>query len=208
MPCRAAPGTSPRPGQGTRPPGGASWSAITLPGMSHAPSGLHRRWRRSAGVTCAGAAPQIPRFAFEKFPGAKAELTTQMKSVGEAMAIGRTFQVASWPSVQAALQSVHGCACRAEFSQSCLLRSEHGRGHGHGAHLPSSFAPPHVRRGGGVAPSKCSCKAGNTSSSLHGMGEAMGAGRTFQVASRASPPCAIRRCCTASLGAPGGHPKL
>ena len=41
---------------------------------------------------------QIPRFAFEKFPGAKAELTTQMKSVGEAMAIGRTFQVtfAAW----------------------------------------------------------------------------------------------------------------
>ncbi len=36
---------------------------------------------------------QIPRFAFEKFPGAKAELSTQMKSVGEAMAIGRTFQV-------------------------------------------------------------------------------------------------------------------
>ena len=35
---------------------------------------------------------QIPRFAFEKFPGAKPELTTQMKSVGEAMAIGRTFQ--------------------------------------------------------------------------------------------------------------------
>lgn len=35
---------------------------------------------------------QIPRFAFEKFPGAKAELTTQMKSVGEAMAMGRTFQ--------------------------------------------------------------------------------------------------------------------
>ena len=35
---------------------------------------------------------QIPRFAFEKFPGSKAELSTQMKSVGEAMAIGRTFQ--------------------------------------------------------------------------------------------------------------------
>ncbi|HSF91106.1 MAG TPA: carbamoyl-phosphate synthase large subunit, partial [Paracoccaceae bacterium] len=33
---------------------------------------------------------KIPRFAFEKFPGAKAELTTAMKSVGEAMAIGRT----------------------------------------------------------------------------------------------------------------------
>ena len=34
---------------------------------------------------------KIPRFAFEKFPGADAELTTTMKSVGEAMAIGRSF---------------------------------------------------------------------------------------------------------------------
>ena len=35
---------------------------------------------------------KIPRFAFEKFPGAEPVLTTSMKSVGEAMAIGRTFQ--------------------------------------------------------------------------------------------------------------------
>ncbi len=35
---------------------------------------------------------KIPRFTFEKFPGANTRLTTQMKSVGEAMAIGRTFQ--------------------------------------------------------------------------------------------------------------------
>jgi carbamoyl-phosphate synthase large subunit len=35
-----------------------------------------------------------PRFAFEKFPGAEADLTTHMKSVGEAMAFGRTFQQA------------------------------------------------------------------------------------------------------------------
>ena len=35
-----------------------------------------------------------PRFAFEKFPGAEHELTTHMKSVGEAMAIGRTFRQA------------------------------------------------------------------------------------------------------------------
>ena len=35
---------------------------------------------------------KIPRFAFEKFPGADNRLTTSMKSVGEAMAIGRTFQ--------------------------------------------------------------------------------------------------------------------
>src|SRR5213596_1529286 len=35
---------------------------------------------------------KIPRFAFEKFPAADSHLTTQMKSVGEVMAMGRTFQ--------------------------------------------------------------------------------------------------------------------
>ena len=35
---------------------------------------------------------KVPRFAFEKFPAANDRLTTQMKSVGEVMAIGRTFQ--------------------------------------------------------------------------------------------------------------------
>ena len=35
---------------------------------------------------------KIPRFAFEKFPGAKGELTTHMKSVGEVMSMGRTFR--------------------------------------------------------------------------------------------------------------------
>src|SRR5256885_2053229 len=45
---------------------------------------------------------KIPRFAFEKFPGAEHTLTTSMKSVGEAMAIGRTFQ----ESVQKALRSL------------------------------------------------------------------------------------------------------
>jgi carbamoyl-phosphate synthase large subunit len=45
---------------------------------------------------------KIPRFAFEKFPGADATLTTSMKSVGEAMAIGRTFQ----ESLQKALRSL------------------------------------------------------------------------------------------------------
>ena len=37
---------------------------------------------------------KVPRFAFEKFPGSDPRLTTQMKSVGEAMAIGRTFKEA------------------------------------------------------------------------------------------------------------------
>jgi carbamoyl-phosphate synthase large subunit len=56
---------------------------------------------------------KIPRFAFEKFPGTTPNLTTQMKSVGEAMAIGRTFQ----ESFQKALRSLEtgragwGCDC-------------------------------------------------------------------------------------------------
>ncbi|OBQ36590.1 MAG: carbamoyl phosphate synthase large subunit [Anabaena sp. CRKS33] len=45
---------------------------------------------------------KIPRFAFEKFPGSDSVLTTQMKSVGEAMAIGRTFN----ESFQKALRSL------------------------------------------------------------------------------------------------------
>ncbi|KAJ4916850.1 hypothetical protein Rs2_02400 [Raphanus sativus] len=55
---------------------------------------------------------KIPRFAFEKFPGSQPLLTTQMKSVGESMALGRTFQ----ESFQKALRSLEtgfsgwGCA--------------------------------------------------------------------------------------------------
>jgi len=45
---------------------------------------------------------KVPRFAFEKFPAADAHLTTQMKSVGEVMAIGRTFQ----ESLQKALRGL------------------------------------------------------------------------------------------------------
>jgi len=45
---------------------------------------------------------KIPRFTFEKFPGASPKLTTQMKSVGEVMAIGRTFQ----ESLQKALRGL------------------------------------------------------------------------------------------------------
>jgi carbamoyl-phosphate synthase large subunit len=61
------------------------------------------------GVTPASFEPTIdyvvtkmPRFTFEKFPGAEARLTTSMKSVGEAMAIGRTFP----ESLQKALRSM------------------------------------------------------------------------------------------------------
>ena len=50
---------------------------------------------------------KIPRFTFEKFPGSKPELTTAMKSVGEAMAIGRSFK----ESLQKALISLETGLC-------------------------------------------------------------------------------------------------
>ncbi|HEX5056875.1 MAG TPA: carbamoyl-phosphate synthase large subunit [Gammaproteobacteria bacterium] len=63
----------------------------------------------TGGVTPASFEPtidyvvtKVPRFAFEKFPAADARLTTQMKSVGEVMAIGRTFQ----ESMQKALRGL------------------------------------------------------------------------------------------------------
>ena len=63
----------------------------------------------TGGVTPASFEPtidyvvtKIPRFTFEKFPKAEPRLSTQMKSVGEAMAIGRTFQ----ESLQKALRSL------------------------------------------------------------------------------------------------------
>ena len=51
---------------------------------------------------------KIPRFAFEKFPGADPELTTTMKSVGEAMAIGRCFVEA----LQKAMRSLEQSPCQ------------------------------------------------------------------------------------------------
>ncbi|MFP5349195.1 MAG: carbamoyl-phosphate synthase large subunit [Gammaproteobacteria bacterium] len=77
----------------------------------------------TGGVTPASFEPtldyvvtKIPRFTFEKFPKADPTLTTQMKSVGEAMAIGRTFQ----ESLQKALRSLevgsYGLEPRLDFS--------------------------------------------------------------------------------------------
>jgi carbamoyl-phosphate synthase large subunit len=53
---------------------------------------------------------KIPRFAFEKFPEAERHLTTQMKSVGETMAIGRTFK----ESLQKAIRSLESERCGLE----------------------------------------------------------------------------------------------
>ena len=59
---------------------------------------------------------KVPRFAFEKFPGADDTLTTHMKSVGEAMAIGRSFTEA----LQKALRSVEKRGSEMSFSSEPL----------------------------------------------------------------------------------------
>ncbi len=66
---------------------------------------------------------KVPRFAFEKFPRADFRLTTQMKSVGEAMAIGRTFKEA----FQKGLRALEARAAR---------RTQHRRDRGGFKHRP------------------------------------------------------------------------
>jgi carbamoyl-phosphate synthase large subunit len=54
---------------------------------------------------------KVPRFAFEKFPEADSRLTTQMKSVGETMAIGRTFKEAFQKSLRGLEVGSFGFGC-------------------------------------------------------------------------------------------------
>jgi carbamoyl-phosphate synthase large subunit len=63
---------------------------------------------------------KIPRFAFEKFPSASPYLTTQMKSVGEAMAIGRTFKEAFQKGLRALETGRSGWATAARLEDDRL----------------------------------------------------------------------------------------
>jgi len=62
--------------------------------LDEIPNDITRKTPASFEPTIDYVVVKIPRFAFEKFPGVDESLTTQMKSVGEAMAIGRTFKEA------------------------------------------------------------------------------------------------------------------
>ncbi|HHL19310.1 MAG TPA: carbamoyl-phosphate synthase large subunit, partial [Thiothrix sp.] len=61
---------------------------------------------------------KIPRFTFEKFPRADAKLTTQMKSVGEVMAIGRTFQESFQKALRGLETGIDGLDERVNLSES------------------------------------------------------------------------------------------
>jgi len=70
--------------------------------LDELPNDITRETPASFEPTIDYVVTKIPRFAFEKFPQADPTLTTQMKSVGEAMAIGRTFK----ESLQKCLRSL------------------------------------------------------------------------------------------------------
>ena len=70
--------------------------------LDEIPNDITRETPASFEPTIDYVVTKIPRFAFEKFPGSEPVLTTQMKSVGEAMSIGRTFK----ESLQKALRSM------------------------------------------------------------------------------------------------------
>ena len=59
--------------------------------LDEVPNDITRETPASFEPTLDYVVVKVPRFAFEKFPGADPTLTTHMKSVGEAMAIGRSF---------------------------------------------------------------------------------------------------------------------
>ncbi|MGE0486145.1 MAG: carbamoyl-phosphate synthase large subunit [Gammaproteobacteria bacterium] len=65
---------------------------------------------------------KIPRFAFEKFPQANDRLTTQMKSVGEVMAIGRTFQESFQKALRGLETGASGLDPRTDVSEEQLRR--------------------------------------------------------------------------------------
>jgi len=83
---------------------------------------------------------KVPRFNFEKFPQAEARLGTQMKSVGEAMAIGRTFQ----ESLQKAMRSLENDLCGLDE----IILGVDGYGLGDSAEVARSQAVAHLRNPG------------------------------------------------------------
>ncbi len=102
--------------------------------LDELPNDITRKTRASFEPALDYVVTKIPRFAFEKFPGTDDTLTTQMKSVGEVMAIGRTFG----ESLLKALRCL-------ESSARDLQRSRHGQALSDDD-LTASIRRPHPQR--------------------------------------------------------------
>ena len=91
--------------------------------LEEIPNDITRRTPASFEPTIDYAVVKIPRFAFEKFPLAEGGLTTQMKSVGEVMAIGRTFKQAFMKAMRSRELDADAAAAR-RTTRSCSARLE------------------------------------------------------------------------------------
>ncbi|MBN1829692.1 MAG: carbamoyl-phosphate synthase large subunit, partial [Deltaproteobacteria bacterium] len=89
--------------------------------LDEIPNDITRQTPASFEPTIDYCVVKIPRFAFEKFPGADNTLTISMKSVGETMAIGRTFKEALQKGLRGLEIGIHGLDRASERK----LREEH-----------------------------------------------------------------------------------
>ena len=113
--------------------------------LDEIPNDITRKTPASFEPTLDYIVVKMPRWAFEKFPMADAELTTHMKSVGEAMAIGRTFKEAFLKALRSReLDAAPESAARAQGARrgpvGALVRALRA----HPARLPPGL---HARRG-------------------------------------------------------------
>ena len=95
---------------------------------------------------------KIPRFNFEKFPGADPELTTRMKSVGEVMAIGRTFKESLGKALRSLEDSGVGLVGGPEPTEQALATPTTDRLHAVDAALEAGWEPARVAALSGYDP--------------------------------------------------------
>ena len=81
---------------------------------------------------------KMPRFAFEKFPGANTTLTSAMKSVGEAMAIGRTFKESFQKCLRSLEIGARGWGGGGKFGGDALPDEDHDPAENRHAQMPSA----------------------------------------------------------------------
>ena len=103
---------------------------------------------------------KAPRFAFEKFPHADQTLTTHMKSVGEAMAIGRSFTEA----LQKAMRSLEQAGGAVDFSVPTGIRRGVGRAGTAPLRRPPARRAAALRAGADIATLYESCASTRGSS--------------------------------------------
>ena len=141
----------PRPPASRSPRSPPSWPSATR--STRSPTTSPRRRRPASSRRSTTCVVKMPRWAFEKFPGPTRELTTHMKSVGEAMAIGRTFKEAFLKAMRS----------RELDSRRPARRASRARAGARGAHLralrahPAGLPPRHERRRGPRAHRRAAC---------------------------------------------------